>query len=102
MTKEAKTDFIVGLIGLSLGIAGFFLKLFVITKLWTLIAVPMGAPSIDQWQAYGIVLIAGLALSDVVMNKQDREGKSSERLMRLGVASIIAPLFTWGIASLIF
>ena len=102
MNKEAKTDLIIGLVGLSLGICGFFLKLFVITKLWTLIAVPMGAQPIDQWQAYGVMLITILALSDVTMDKKDNDGKASERLLKLGVGSIIAPLVTWGIASLIF
>lgn len=102
MTKEAKTDLIVGLVGLALAIGGFFLKLHVITRLWLMIAVPMGAPPIDKWQAYGLVLITALALSDIVMNKKDNEGKASDRLLRLGVASIVAPLMSWGIALLIF
>ena len=102
MKKEVKVDLIVGLIGLALAIGGFFLKLHVITKLWAMVLVPMGAPHIDKFQAYGLVLIAALALSDVVMNKKDSDGKPSEKLLRLGVAGIIAPLMTWGIASLIF
>ena len=102
MKQEKKVDFIIGLIGLVLYVVGFFLKLFVLTRLWALILVPMGAPEITKWQAYGVILVASLAVSDVALTKQDRDDSNSQKLLRMGVGGIVIPLISWGLASILF
>lgn len=86
---------IVGLIGLAIG--AFFLRLIVVTKAWGYIAVPMGAQQLTLLQAYGFLLLVGLATG-----VQESQEKGLEAATKKIVSHLVSSLMTWGLAYWIF
>lgn len=87
---------LVAIMGLSLG--SFILRLVVLTKVWALVAVPLGAPHLDFIHAYGLMLICNLT-QDYKPTKSD--GELSTALANI-ITSIIGSLLVWGVAYWIF
>jgi hypothetical protein len=87
---------LVAVFGLSLG--AIFLRLVVLTKVWALVAVPMGAPQLDLLHAYGLTLICSLA--------NERQHQKSDGELKTAIAavanSIVGSLIVWLVTYLIF
>lgn len=89
---------------LSLAVFTFFFGLFVFTKIWTLIAVPMGAPQITKWQAYGVAVLVGhfIVPSLSMYAKEKSTAVGPDRIIKFCLNNIGCHLSGWLIAYLMF
>jgi hypothetical protein len=87
----AGTALAVGVIALAAALG--VLRAFVISDLWFWFAVPLGAPAINTWQAYGLALIFSLLAFDV-----PKEGAGYGQVIS---ASLFASLLSWGIGYIV-
>lgn len=74
-----------------LGVASVLFQLWVFTKVWAIIAVPMGAQQIGMWQAWGLSILMGYFAVPSLAMKADKNGEE-------GIAKIISAIITtvWG------
>ena len=77
--------------------AGIF-SLFIATKVWHLVIVPMGAQELTMLRAWGLAMLASLFDS---YDSFDQE-RTDEQKFKGAIYHMIGSLATWGLASLIF
>lgn len=79
---------------------GLILWSFTLKNLWGWFVVPLGAPAINAWHAYGLMLIGSVfthGLSRYDKNGEDDE--AAEKMAKLLVSSILSSLLVWGIGA---
>jgi hypothetical protein len=89
---------------LGLCVVAFFWGLFTFVKCWALIAVPMGAHRIDQWQAYGVmILVAHIIYPTLYLYVKKEVGKEGTgALAKFAFNSMGASAMGWLTAWIIF
>lgn len=90
-------EFLKGLGVFFLTLAGLFLKLFVLKKIWVLAIMPLGAPHITYWQVYGIMIFVG-----AMTGKYRKDSRSLEEKTAAELIDIVGLLISWGLAYWIF
>lgn len=101
--KKNKISLKTALFGIAIYTLSFFLKMYVLTRIWALVLVPLGLPQIDQWQAYGLTVLTSLATSEALISKEPIKDKSVDsKLLSMSVHSIIHSLVAWAIVSILF
>lgn len=76
-----------------LGVAAIFYQLFVFTKIWLYVAVPMGLPEIGLMKAWGIDLLLGTLLP--AQNSSKRE---TEEIVVSVLYKMVSLSVGWGLA----
>lgn len=78
-----------------------FYTLFVLSKIYALTIIPLGAPALDNWQMYGVLLfVSATTLShQVVTYSQDKEKNA---LVSRVITHAIGLALLWGLTYLIY
>lgn len=96
-------NLVLALIALALMVGVFFFKLFIFTKIWALIAVPMGAPAIGMLGAYGVSILTGYFNMDTLIDKKnDDEKPLLTRAYTRVFVSFFGTLIVYGLTALFF
>lgn len=94
-------DFATVMLGLFLGVASFFYKNFVITKVWSYTAVKMAhLPAIGMWQAFALASLFSVVTYDFNNETTELE-KPADAIVR-PLTSLAVLTFSWGLSYCIF
>lgn len=91
-----------GIAILGLGLGSIMLRLFVIVKVWGYIAVPMGAPPVNNLQAYGLTVLASLLYSNYQKTPNTSKKRTVEESFTTLLTHLLRTLISWGVAYWIF
>jgi hypothetical protein len=83
---------------IALTLISIFVRLYVLTRLWDYIAVPLGAPHIGILTAFGVSLIVSWLAQDY----REKPEMPASKLLSATANSILGSLIVWAIGYFIF
>jgi hypothetical protein len=87
---------------LALSAGAFFFSLYTFVKIWYYVIVPLGAPEITKWQAYGVMILMHHYTVPTLYRYQEKPKEGLEGLVKFSLISMTLSAVSWGLAYWIF
>lgn len=87
------------LLGLvTLGLSSFFYSIFILLKIYAITLIPLGAPQVNGWKLYGIMLFLSAANLDVAKYGRDAKDDREYKTVINIISHAVAITAMWGMA----